>query len=451
MIRKTPLLGPLALLSALAPAFAGTVYVPVVTTKTVGTTTYSTRLWLANPGTVTRRFTIVFLPAGTDGTQRSGVTPQAFTMAAGGALLLTNLAPAGASGMLEITGAPQILTTARLDAADPLSTVTAGAYVPAVSSKNLVAKNGSADLLGLERSATGRVTNLGVLNLGQQAAQCTVRAVSLTGTPLADPAVVNVAPVSLRRFDDALGILGVTAISDARLSVSCDQDFWAFAEVLGGTTPAVAVVTPTLSLDSALAPPGSGPPPPPPPAGGSVVVERAGVFLIPVTGASDLDVPLPLVPGKAYRKATIDFDMTTAAFSPVFDSIVGFLRPGATRDDRTLYFGFNIRGTRGKTFIDLGVPVLEPAIKASFPWREQTAYHIKIVYDVQAKNMTLQASQNGQVVHNVSGGVFNLDMSDQGTGVLLKFGLPGVADFAYYPPLGWTFANLRAEIDPVSP
>jgi hypothetical protein len=187
----------------------------------------------------------------------------------------------------------------------------------------------------------------------------------------------------------------------------------------------------------------------PPPASGAVIVERSGVFFTPVANASVLDIPVPLVPGRGYRKATIDFDMTTATFSPVFDSIVGFLRPGTTRDDRTLYFGFNIRGGRGRTFIDLGVPVLEPAIKANYAWKQRTQYHIRIVYDVVAKNMVLQALQNGQIVHTAAGGIFNLDLSDQGTGVLLKFGLPGVSDLAYFPPLGWTFANLRAQVEPL--
>lgn len=449
MIRKNLLLGAFfgttALLASFAPAFAGTVYIPVTSGKTVGSATYTTRLWLSNPGAVTRSFSVLFLPAGADGTQRAGAAPQSFTLAAGGTLVLGNLAPAGTSGLLEISGAPQILTTARLDGADPLRAVHGSAYVPAVSSKNLMAKNATADLLGLERGTTGPVTNLAVVNLGQTASQCTIRAAQLNGTPIGAAATVSVAPVSVRRFDDALATLGVTAVSDARLAVSCDQSFYAFAEVLGSTSPSAVVITPTLSLDSALAPPGTVPPP----ASGAVIVERSGVFFTPVANASALDVPVPLVPGRGYRKATIDFDMTTATFSPVFDSIVGFLRPGTSRDDRTLYFGFNIRGGRGRTFIDLGVPVLEPAIKANYAWKPRTQYHIRIVYDVVAKNMVLQALQNGQVVHTAAGGIFNLDLSDQGTGVLLKFGLPGVSDLAYFPPLGWTFANLRAQIEPL--
>lgn len=444
MIRRTCLLGLLVLLMALAPAFAGTVYVPVSGNRAAGGVTYLTRLWLANPGTVSRRVTILFLLAGTDGTQRTGVTPQGLNMPPNGTLVLTNLAPDGASGLLEITGAPQVLATARLDVLDAQRAVAASAYVPAISSKNLVAKNGTADLLGLARSDGGPVTHLSLVNLGQKVAQCTVRAAFANGTPIGAAAVVTVPPVAVRRFDDVFNGFGATAIIDARLSATCDQDFSAFAEVLGTAAPSAVLVTPTVTLDSTLVPPGSAPPP-----GDSVVVQKPGTFFIPITNASDFSVPIPLVAKQSYGKATIEFDMTTALFSPVYDSILGFVRQAGHGVSRTLYFGFNIRGSRGKTFIDLGVPVLDPTITGSFPWQQRTQYHIKIVYDVQARKMTLQASQNGQVLHNLSGGIYNLDLSDQGTGLALKFGLAGIADEAFFPPYGYAFANLRAQIDPL--
>lgn len=444
MIRKSLLLGLLSLLAAL-PALAGTVYVPVASNITVGGQTYTTRVWLSNPGTASRRFTLLFLSAGSDGTSRTGVTPQSFTLAAGGTLLLGNLAPAGSRGLLEVTGAPQILVTARLDAVDPLRGVTTSAHVPAISSANLIRAGQTADLQGLERSETGPRTNLGVVNLGHRATQCTIRASRLNGAALGDPATVTLQPLSLRRFEDALAALGAGAVADARVAVSCADPFWTFAEILSPAVPSAVLVTPAVSLDSTLAPPGSGPAPNP---GSAVVVERPGTFFIPVPGASALDVPIPLASGQAYRRATIEFDLQTNTFAPVFDSIVGLLRPGATIADRTLYFGFHIRGRRNRTFIDLGVPVLEPAIRGDFPWREQTLYRIRIVYDVQVRTITLQALQNGQVVHTVTGGIFNLDLSDNGAGMVLKFGLPAIADNAYFPPFNWTFSNLRAQIEP---
>ena len=444
MTRRVLLLGSLALLVALVPAFAGTVYLPVSANKTAGSVTYQTRLWLSNPGTTARQVTVFFLLAGTDGTQRGTAKPQAFTLAANGTMLLTNLAPDGASGLLEITGAAQILATAHLEGLDAQHAIASTAYLPAISSKNLVAKNGTADLLSLSRSDNGPVTNLGLVNLGQQVAQCTVRATLVNGAPLGGAAVVTVPPVSVRRFEDALGFLGVSSVADARLSATCDQNFSAFAEILGTVVPSAVLVAPTVSLDSTLVPPGTSPPP-----GDSVVVQRAGTFFIATTNASDFSMPLPLVAKQSYGKATIEFDMTTGTFSPVYDSLLGFVRQAGHGAPRTLYFGFNIRGSRGKTFIDLGVPVLDPTITGSFPWQQHMTYHVKIVYDAQARKMTLQASQNGVVLHNLSGAIYNLDMSDQGTGLALKFGLAGIADEAFFPPIGYSFANLRAQFDPL--
>jgi len=444
MTRRVLLLGSLALLVALVPAFAGTVYLPVSTNKTVGSVSYQTRLWLSNPGTTARQVTIFFLLEGTDGTQRGTAKPQAYTLAANGTMLLTNLAPNGVSGLVEITGAPQILATAHLEGLDTQHAIAATGYLPAISSKTMVVKNGTADLLSLSRSDNGPVTNLGLVNLGQQVTQCTVRATLVNGVPLGGAAVVTVPPVSVRRFEDALGFLGISAVADARISATCDQNFSAFAEILGTAVPSVVLITPTVSLDSTLVPPGTNPPP-----GDSVVVQRSGTFFIATTNASSFSMPLPLVPKQQYGKATIEYDMTTGTFSPAYDSILGFVRQAGHGAARILYFGFNIRGSRGKTFIDLGVPILDPTITASFPWQQRMTYHIKIVYDVQAKRMSLQASQNGTILHTASGAIYNIDMSDQGTGLALKFGLDGIADEAFFPPYGYSFANLRAQIDPV--
>jgi hypothetical protein len=316
--------------------------------------------------------------------------------------------------------------------------------VPPISSTNLIRAGQTADLQGLERSETGPRTNLGIVNLGHRATQCTIRASRLNGAPLGDGATVTLQPLSLRRFEDALATLGAGAIADARVAVSCADPFWTFAEILGAAVPSAVLVTPTVSLDSSLAPPGTTPPP----AGSPVVVERSGDFFVPVPGASALDVPIPLAAGQAYRRAIIELDMRTNTFAPVFDSIVGLVRPGTSIENRILYFGFHIRGRRSRTFIDLGVPVLEPAIRADYRWTEQTLYRVRIVYDVQARTITLQALQNGQVVHTATGGIFNLDLSDNGNGMVLKFGLPGIADNAYFPPFNWTFSNLRAQIEP---
>ena len=67
-MRKTVLLGAIALCTSLAPAFAGEVYVPFVVNKTVNGATYRTRIWVSNTSTATQKASIRFIAENTDGT-----------------------------------------------------------------------------------------------------------------------------------------------------------------------------------------------------------------------------------------------------------------------------------------------------------------------------------------------------------------------------------------------
>jgi hypothetical protein len=422
-------------------ALAGTVYVPVTgagpgAPATPGVT-YDTRLYVANTGTVPRQVTL------------SGVTgaPQSFTILGGGTLVLTGLVPGGGRGLLAVDGAPQISVAARLVAADPLGTPLSIVQAPAISGRQTWAAGATAQIQGTERTAA-TATTLGLVNLAARATSCTLRAFRIDATQVGGDAIVSVPAQSLREFDDAWHILGQERIADARFTVSCGDPFSAYAKILSADGRRTLFLTPDGSLADSTATDPS--PNPPPPASDTVTVTRPGLFFSPVEGASALDVPLPVVPGRRYGSATIEFDLTTGLFAPVFNSIAALVQPGDTRTDRTLYFGFHIRGRRSRTFIDLGVPVLEPALRGDFAWQENATYHLKIFYDTKGKSLLLQVSQNGQVVHSVSGGVFNLDLENAGSGLVLKLGLPGIADNAYFPPIGWQFANLSVTVAPAS-
>jgi hypothetical protein len=431
-----PLAPSLLLAAALAvlPTVAqATVYVPV-SSGSGGTpgVTYDTRLYIANTGAVPRQVTLTL----------GSASPQTFTVAGGGTLVLTGLVPGGGRGLLAVDGAPQISVAARLVASDPLAAPLSTVQAPAVSARQTFAAGGSAQIQGTERTDS-TATTLGLVNLAPKATLCTVRAFRTDGTQVAGDAVVTVAAGSLREFDDAWHILGQERIADARFSVSCADPFFVYAKVLSTDGRRTLFLTPDGSLaDSA------GSTPTPTPATETVTVTRPGLFFSPVEGASALDVPLPVVPGRRYGSATIELDLATGLFAPIFDSLVALVQPGDSRINRTLYFGFHVRGHRSRTYIDLGVPVVEPSLKGTYGWQENAAYHIKIRYDTVGKSMLLEVSQNGQLVHSVSGGIFNLDLEDAGTGLVLKLGLPGVADNAYFPPIGWRFSNLSVTLVP---
>ena len=54
----------------------------------------------------------------------------------------------------------------------------------------------------------------------------------------------------------------------------------------------------------------------------------------------------------------------------------------------------------------------------------------------KAACIRFQASRNGAIISDYTGAVYNYDLADRGSPVRLTFGLAGIADNAYYPPVG---------------
>src|SRR6187549_249059 len=101
--------------AAAVPALAGDVLIPLAANQqTTGNLTYSTKVWVSNPTASSLAFTTRFYPAGTDGTKAAPAS-SAVVVAPGTTVVLTGVAPAGSSGMLSLTGAPQLSAGARLE------------------------------------------------------------------------------------------------------------------------------------------------------------------------------------------------------------------------------------------------------------------------------------------------------------------------------------------------
>ena len=183
----------------------------------------------------------------------------------------------------------------------------------------------------------------------------------------------------------------------------------------------------------------------PPAAGGQVVtLDRAGNFFTPVEGNSQLNLALPLVPGRSYRQVAIDFDLRLDKFTPLFTSVMGLFHLGGPRFNKTLYYGFNIRGLRQRALVDQGQAVLEPVLQRNAGFQEGAVYHFHMIYDAANAFVRIQANlKGGPPVFDALGGAFNLDIADRGNPVQLVLGLNGVADGAYFPLMGWKFSNLH--------
>jgi hypothetical protein len=425
-------------IGSLAPAFAGEVYVPLASNRSVDGTVYRTKVWVSNPTSAARRFSATFFEEGTNGTQNQA-TPASLTVAPGGTLLLSSVAPEGKNGMLEISGAPQLVVTSRVEAIGAISDIVSSAHTPVVTTKNVLKANDTAHLQGLEKTARGTTTDFGLMNLSREATQCRVKAFRASGSQIGTTAVLSIFPLSVAYFGEAILALGENNISDARFEATCDKAFYAYALVFEAGGPETGFVTPSSFLDGDLVAGGGGPNAP-----GTVTFEQQGLFLRALPGASFVEFNLPLRPSQQYKKATVEFDLYVHNFPDGLFSGVTALR----RNDRTMFFGMIVRNDRNKTILDMGVD--DDVVQGSNngPWREKTNYKVKFEYNTETSLLTSTLMRGGAVVETLNGRINHFDLNPKDKVIRIDFGQKGVADGAYFPPMGWQFSNLKVVFEP---
>lgn len=433
--RTSALLGLCALLAGVAPAMAGEVYVPFASNRLVNGTTYQTKVWVTNTSAAARRFAVRFISQNVDGTQGAD-TGTELNVPAGGTLLLGSVAPNGAIGMLEVSGAPQLVVSARVDVIGPSGAIQSSTNVPVVSGGNVLKANSTAHIQGLERTGRGTLSDFGLMNLSNAAAQCTIRAWRSNATQISQTSVIALVPLSVRHFENVLGTLGEETISDARVEVTCDKQFFPYAAVFEPGGPETNFVTPSHATDSDLVS-GVGSTP------GAVVVEAPGLFFHAKLGDSFKQIDIPLLDGTRYKKATVEFDLYVEKFPNGIFAGVTALR----RTDRTLFYGLVVRGGRSKAILDMGVD--DDIVDGnSGPWKERTNYHLIFEYDTVTAMLTFKTIRNGTLVETLRGPINHHDLSNNGKVMRVDFGMTSVADGAYFPPIGWRYSNLKVTFEP---
>ncbi|HEY0781543.1 MAG TPA: hypothetical protein VGE98_03745, partial [Thermoanaerobaculia bacterium] len=422
-MRKPLTLSLFALLTTLAPLFAGEVYIPFASNQSVGGVLYKTSVWVSNPGPTERRFTTMFVTAETDGS-KAVPAPGSISVSAGGTVLL-GAAPNGTSGILEISGAPQLVVNARLDAIGANGVVLSSTDMPPVTQTNVLAANSVAQLQGLKRTADGTVTDFALLNLSRAAAQCTVKSFRADGTAITAPVVLSLKPLSQRQFNEALAVLGAPNISDARFEATCNQQFFTFAKVYQVSGPQSAFISPSPALVGDLVPGGPGGPVDTP---GVVTLDAPGTFLRAVNGNSYISYNFPAKAGVPYKLATIEFDMGIGQMSTelLFTGVTSFRRPSSERSQRVMYYGIQIVNRNSKTTLDLGVQ--DVLVKTVGPWKNNHNYHVKISYDMVARQVTLQTYEGGVLTYTIAGNIQHFDLSANSNPLQVDFGQTGIAD-----------------------
>lgn len=445
----------LVFLGALSPAFAGTVYVLVVDPKGPNGSTHSTELWVSNSGTAQRPFAATFLAAESDGTKRSG-NPTQIQVSVGQTYSLTNAGIVGKYGLLEVNTSDKVSVEARLTNVSGNGSVTTYTSVPVISSANLLAAGVTAHLHGLERDATrGDLSNLGVVNLAHQTAQCEVKLFRANGTQIGPTASISLQPLSLRHFTDAILALGETRATDARAQVTCNQTFYAFSSLYTGSTGQLTFIAPAQSGASTLTAPGE--PGGTPVTPGAKVFTLSGLIHIPTVGNEAKEIKVPIEQALRVKKMIIEVDFTPGPWNPTNLSgnhAIIWVHRGKYRSGticNTNAFGPGRSVVKNNQNVDLP-PGVVTAGEQKRAFEQGKKYRLRYVYDAQTNVIRVTVSSGGVELNNFTmqgtakGGAINLEPSGPEKGLVVQFGHHRGQEGPEIPSYNWRYENLRIEM-----
>jgi len=425
-------LGALLLLAAVSPLAAKKQYVTNPERGGTGNSAGAplTTILATNTTSTSQTFQASFIATGADGT--AARSKSNFTVGGGRrvAIKLSNVIRG--VGMVELTSPDGVV-------------IGAASYNLAVGSQNTnwslpvidATTNGFdpdaiAFIGNLSRLATAK-SNVEIVNLASHAANCSIRRFDERDVEILPAIDVPVPPLSHKVTKDLFASTGQTDIDFAKAQASCDQPFYAYGTTIGvnglGWKLRLPLAAPSAPVDESK----------------TIAFDRNGLFLKAVNGHSQTSFTLPLLGGVAYRRMTIDYDVFVNHYSFIFTAFCGLFHQGGPRFNKTLYFGTFLRGMRSRSFLDQGIPTVEAAAKRDGPWHEGTNYHVAMTLDSEAQSLRWRVTENpsNRVIQDEEVGLYNTDIADRGAPLILDFGLPGVSDNAYFPPIGWRFSNLK--------
>lgn len=435
-------------LAQAAPASAGAVYVPVLSPSGSAGSLHATEVWVSNPGGQQRTFSTVFLPAGGNGTQRAGNAPE-IPVPARRTFLLSNVG--NGVGLLEVKSSQEISVEARLTSTSPNGLQT-HATVPVISSANTIAANGVAQILGLERDGTrGNLSHLGVANLGTSAAQCEIKAFRVDGTQIGGTASLSFQPLSLRQFDDALGILGQQDITDVRFHVSCSQPFYAYAALL--TQPHAQVTFRGPSGTTAVG--GGSDSGTNPGQGNALVFTKSGHIHTAAPGNPKGKLLIPIQNPLSLKRMIVECDFVPGPWNrekiPGNHAIIWLYR-GKFRSNSVVNvnaFGPNKYTVKLNQNVDLpagGVTSAEGGLQLE----QGKRYRLRYVYDAQTNQITAEFFHNGRLLKTLraDGTASNNRLAVNPPGLNVDFGHYPGQEGPEIPSWGWSYHDLKVEMIP---
>lgn len=432
----------LCALGLAAPVVAETLYVPVAEPLGVDGAPLATELQISNYDLTDRPYTATFLASEGRETAKSGRVIRD-VVPADQAVVLDKIAPAGQAGLLRIEAEPGMLVDGFVKTASRGVTYITG--VPVISRFNQVAANDTALLNGLGRD----VTNLALVNLGTGAAACHVDFLRADGSLAGSPSSVTVEAVSLRQFDDALGLGSEPEAVAAQ--VSCDQAFFAYATALDRETSEVSFTIPAPAGEAVAAPVERAQAKADLPAG-TVVYTKDGFFHNAARGNEKGVARVPTGTGKEAKlaKIVVEWDVKVGPWSSRF--------PGGTHGLIWMHRGrfrsntianCNAWGNGKNTIannqnIDMAKG-LNTKQTVSLALVKGQTYRIVYTYDAANREVFVNYIQGNTVLRiaRYSGTAKGRILEIPATGTVAEFGHWANQHIPEMATWGWSYGNLR--------
>ncbi len=421
--------------SGIARAQSPTTYYVLIPTIVPGVT--ETKVEMGRTNLTLSNVEATYVPEGTSGLDAAPHTLQVYvgpsTSKPNPLLELNTIANSG--GMVILNPVPG-LTAVEVSFEVEESPIKTAWKLPLLQAGDFYAAGSTAYVLNLVRE-TDASSGLQIFNIGPTEASCTVDVLRPKGTIIEQRTGITVPAVGVIRIADILRKVAMVPSTGITAAVSCDMPFYAMGAYPAANRDHTQVEYPVPALPGPTTP---------------VVLEnRPGVFLNATSlGNANILIPLTLDPATRYHTMTINFDGAVAAPESflVFWNIAGLFRKGGRRFDKTLFFGNFYNYDKQKYVADVGSPFIETTIKYVFPLTPAHRYHWSITLnnDQQSTHYVITDSA-GHALMDTLVGLYNPIASDaDGDMPTLQVGLNGIADNAYFPPVGWRFSNLNVTV-----
>jgi hypothetical protein len=403
---------------------------------------------------VTRVFAGTVFAEGANGATDAGSAIEQIGVAPNTTRVITG--PSGV-GLLRIRGYSGLQISARLRVPGGASQHQ-GDAVPVLDTANAIAANTTVETTSL-LAAAGYLGDFGLFNASDQTALCDARVRLADGTQIGPSFALQVAPLSFTLYERIPAALtGGAQVSNARVTMRCDQRFFVLSRTVNPQTGYVSIHTASAAIARGLPDPGTTPTPPPPPPPGNAppaataleTFARPGTFYTPSDAQPELLLELPVTPNVAFSSLSLRFKLRHGGWNPINPEAVlnlAYLTRGVFYGDVFALItarGPNRNVVRNEITVDL--PQNEVLSRSKTATLEPgKVYAFDYLYDWPAGRFTLTISDELGPYRIISGPATGPVWTKNNTWKLL---LSEVPREGHAPILGWMYSDLVIEWRP---